>query len=220
MANEMLPYYDARAAEYDDFYLGCRRFSDQRRVIAADIDMIAPILTDFGEGRILDIACGTSFFAKWYAERSQSVVGMDASPAMLSQSISRYASLQIRGSLVRADAFALPFALASFDRIFVGFLLSHLSDGEIKGLLGEVKSKLKPGGKLAIVDGAWTDERVSQSKSRIGMQRRALNDGRMFEIFKRYFTGDELGRILGEAEVSSYRVEIGNVFIWAVCDFG
>lgn len=51
----------------------------------------------------------------------------------------------------RADIYALPFATASFDHVFVCFVLEHLPDpGRALLLLQEV---LKPGGTMTIVEG-------------------------------------------------------------------
>jgi len=214
---ETLQYYDARAAEYDDFCTGRGQFSDRRREIEHDCGLIAPMLREFGAGRILDVACGTSFFAKCYSENAESIVGVDISPRMLIESRRRYRSLPARARLVRADGFLLPFVPRAFDRCFIGFLLSHLADEDILALLHHIRPVLKATGQVAIVDSAWTELRKRQGRERSSVQTRTLDDGRKFEVFKRYFTPEELRDLLRRTGFSICSLVVGQVFLCAVC---
>ena len=51
----------------------------------------------------------------------------------------------------QADVFALPFAPASFDHVFVCFLLEHLS--RPLEALARLKDLLKPGGTITVIEG-------------------------------------------------------------------
>ncbi|MBN2208104.1 MAG: class I SAM-dependent methyltransferase [Candidatus Coatesbacteria bacterium] len=213
---ETVRYYDARAAEYDDFFAGRGQFADVRLEIEHDLGLVAPMVRDFGAGRVLDVACGTSFFSACYAEDARSVVGVDLSPLMLSESRTRHRSLRARASLVQAEGLALPFAPYTFDRCFVGFFLSHLDDEDILALLRHLKPVLKATGQLAIVDSAWTEFRKRQGRERTSVQTRRLNGGGEFSVFKRYFTPEELAEILRRGGFSARSVAVGQVFLCAV----
>lgn len=73
-------------------------------------------------------------------------VGLDLSPVMLDLTRAR-----TRAPVCRADARYLPFAAASFDRLFSTYLLDLLPLAELPGLLAEFRRVLKPGGRMALV---------------------------------------------------------------------
>src|SRR5262249_36268342 len=53
-------------------------------------------------------------------------------------------------SLCRADARRLPFATASFDRLFSSYVLDLIPAADLPGLLAEFRRVLRPGGRLAL----------------------------------------------------------------------
>ena len=215
--SEAFQYYDARAAEYDDFYFGRGLSAEPGSETRRDLGLLSPIIGEFGGGRVLDLACGTGFFSEFYGRNSSRIVGVDISPRMLLESRVRYSALCAEACTIRADVFSLPFASGAFDSCFVGFLLSHLDDREILALLGDIKWLMRANGRIAIVDSAWTDFRRKQGRARTSTQTREINDGRKFEIYKRYFTSKELGDLLGRAGLSVCSIEVGQVFLCAVC---
>jgi ubiquinone/menaquinone biosynthesis C-methylase UbiE len=54
-------------------------------------------------------------------------------------------------TFLQADLFALPFAPASFDHVFVCFVLEHLA--QPRQALGRLKQVLRPGGTLTVIEG-------------------------------------------------------------------
>ena len=91
--------------------------------------------------------------------------------------------------LVQADAIPLPFADASFDRVFTGHFYGHLEGSAREAFLADAR-RVAP--ELIVVDSA-----VRPDHERAEVQARILNDGSAFEVYKRYFDGDELARELG-----------------------
>jgi ubiquinone/menaquinone biosynthesis C-methylase UbiE len=86
--------------------------------------------------------------------------------------------------LVRADAFALPFADSAFERVFVSHLYGHVLPEERHAFLEEVRAV---GGELVFADagargGASCDE----------WQERVLSDGSRHRVYKRFFTASAL----------------------------
>jgi ubiquinone/menaquinone biosynthesis C-methylase UbiE len=94
---------------------------------------------------------------------------------------------------VRADAIPLPFADGSFERVFTGHFYGHLDRCEREAFLAEAH-RVAP--ELIVVDSALRPDHEREE-----VQERILNDGSAFEVYKRYFDGDELARELGGGSV-------------------
>ena len=99
-------------------------------------DMVGP-----GPGRLLDIPCGTGRNFNLTRNKGYTVVGADFSPTML-----RVARGYGGVPLVRADAFAPPFAREIFDTILMPRLLFHYANPE--SILAGLLPTLKPGGRM------------------------------------------------------------------------
>ena len=104
--------------------------------------------------RVLDIGCGTGSMAvlikKLHPETD--VVGIDPDPAALSicRRKAKRAGLSIEFDRGFADH--MPYADASFDRVFSSFMFHHL-EAEVKSAtLREIRRVLKPGGSLHLLD--------------------------------------------------------------------
>lgn len=178
-------YYDQRAAEYDEWYLGQGLFADRVRPgWDADVAGLLDVIASLGPARSLDIACGTGFLT---AHLPGSVVGIDQSPTMIGIAASRVPT----GAFQVADALALPFSDGSFDRVFTGHFYGHLSQAERTVFLSEVR---RVAGELVVVDSA-----IRPGIAAEGWQTRTLNDGSHHRVYKRYFTAEALaGELSGE----------------------
>ncbi len=171
-------YYDERAAEYDEWYLGQGLFADRVRPgwdvdVAGLLDAIATLRP----AHSLDIACGTGFLT---ARLPGSVVGIDQSPAMVGLASARVPTASFRV----ADALALPFEDGSFDRVFTGHFYGHLPPAERTVFLSEVR---RVASELVVVDSA-----LRPGVDAEGWQTRTLNDGSRHRVYKRYLTADGL----------------------------
>lgn len=183
----MREYYDTRAPEYDDWYLGRGLFAERdRRRWRVELDRIIEVIAALPPGRTLDVACGTGFLTR---HLQGDVVGIDQSERMLDQ-----ARVQApRATYVQGDAFALPFANDMFDRVFTGHFYGHLQPDEREVFLREAQRVAR---ELVVVDASRAHSDVDEH-----MSQRVLNDGSTWEVFKRYFRADELVAELGNGEV-------------------
>jgi SAM-dependent methyltransferase len=184
-------YYDQRAAEYDDWYLGTGLFASRERPgWHEEVEALVALVGALPCARTLDVACGTGFLSR---HLSGFTVGLDQSPAMVTIAQSRLP----QGLAVQGDALSLPFASGAFARVFTGHFYGHLPPRERERFLAEtrrvapelivVDTALRPGGEPE----RW-DERV-------------LNDGSQHRVFKRFLTGEQLaqeidGRVLMDGE--------------------
>jgi ubiquinone/menaquinone biosynthesis C-methylase UbiE len=182
----MEPYYERRAAEYDDWYLGTGLFADRQRPGWADeLQAVEELISSLPPARTLDVACGTGFLTRHVPGR---VIATDASAAMLAKSRARHDH-----PLVRADAFAMPFRDHSFDRVFTGHFYGHLHPEQRARFLAESR-RIAP--TLVVLDTTLREDIAPEQ-----IQERILNDGSSHHVFKRYFTAPQLSSELGDARV-------------------
>jgi ubiquinone/menaquinone biosynthesis C-methylase UbiE len=182
----MEPYYERRAAEYDDWYLGAGLFADRDRPGWTDeLRAVEDIIFSLPASRTLDVACGTGFITRHLPGR---VIATDASAGMLAESRARHGH-----PLVRADAFAMPFRDDSFDRVFTGHFYGHLRSEQRARFLAESR-RIAPA--LVVLDATLRDDVRPEQ-----MQVRTLKDGSSYRVFKRYFTASQLSGELGGGRV-------------------
>jgi SAM-dependent methyltransferase len=96
-----------------------------------------------GEGRCLDIGCGTGFNFEAVTSTGHRVVGVDVSGDQLRLARRR------PGVLVQSDAVALPFADATFDAVTATYL--HTDVDDIAPVFREAYRVLRPDGRLVYI---------------------------------------------------------------------
>jgi ubiquinone/menaquinone biosynthesis C-methylase UbiE len=177
-------YYEARAGEYDDWWLGRGLFAARDRPgWIEEVRALEQLLAALPPARTLDVACGTGFLTRHLRGL---VVGLDQSPAMCALAQRRLRD----GVAVIGDALELPFADRAFERVLAGHFYGHLLDDQRERFLGEAR---RVGDELVIVDSAGAP--------REEWQERKLNDGSRHRVYKRFFTADGLLEELGGGDV-------------------
>ncbi len=210
-------YYDERAEEYDEIYRGKGHFTLDSRSYMEDVAKISEIVSKFGKGHLIDIACGTGFWLQSYYRNCSEITLIDQSEKMLKECKKRIGNLGLMHPVhfVHKDFLEIELEPSTFESAFVGFLLSHFVIEQEKIFFLKLKRILKLESQFMIVDSAWNDER-KKYRDKEGMQERKLNDGRMFTIYKRYFEKSDIDEM---AEKYGFRVEsfhAGKAFIAAV----
>jgi ubiquinone/menaquinone biosynthesis C-methylase UbiE len=183
----MRGYYDRRAPEYDDWWLGRGMYAGlDRPQWHEEVERLLAVVSGLPPARVLDVACGTGFLTR---HLRGDVTGVDQSPAMVG-----IASAAAPGAhIVLGDAVPLPFADRSFDRVFTGHFYGHLLEPERAAFLAETG---RVGDNLVIVDSA-----VREGVDPEQWQTRRLSDGSDHRVYKRYFTGQGLVQELGGGSV-------------------
>lgn len=120
----MRGYYERRAPEYDDWWLGTGLFAQRDRPgWSEEVAVLLDVVAALPAASVLDVACGTGFLS---AHLAGEVVGLDQSAAMLRIAAERVPN----GRVVCAEAVPLPFRDGEFDRVFTSHFYGHLLPGE------------------------------------------------------------------------------------------
>ncbi len=177
-------YYDRRAPEYDDWYVGAGLFARRERPgWAEDLAALEASVAALPPVRTLDVACGTGWLTRHLAG---SVTALDQSAAMLAIARVRVPEAE----LVQGDGLALPFADGAFERVFTGHFYGHLQEAERAAFLAEAR---RVAGELVVVDAAERPDEPPEA-----WQERKLRDGSRHRVYKRFFRpGDLVGELGG-----------------------
>jgi demethylmenaquinone methyltransferase/2-methoxy-6-polyprenyl-1,4-benzoquinol methylase len=183
----MLEYYDRRAPEYDQWYMGTGLFAERDRPgWHEELRDLCSAVSALPAAATLDVACGTGFLTR---HLPGVVTGLDQSAAMLEIARERIPG----GRVVQGDALPLPFQDGSFDRVFTGHFYGHLRAGVRERFVAE---SLRVAGQLVVVDSHVRPDHDAEEE-----QERTLNDGSVHRVYKRYFTGAGLAAELAGGEV-------------------
>jgi ubiquinone/menaquinone biosynthesis C-methylase UbiE len=176
-------YYDRRATEYDDWWLGEGLYADRNRPGWDDeLRVLERVISELPPLRTLDVACGTGFLTRHLRGE---VVGLDASAKMLE--LARQQAPDAR--FVQGDALDLPFENNAFERVFASYFYCHLEPDDRERFLAEAR-RVAP--ELVIVASV-----PGEGDRRERWEERRLSDGSSWQVFKRVFTGAELSHELG-----------------------
>ena len=182
----MKAYYDRRAPEYDDWWLGTGLHAGRFRPgWNEEVEALTRALAALPPTRTLDVACGTAFLTR---HLPGDMVGLDQSESMLEIARARVPA----GEFVRGDGVELPFPDGAFERVFTGHFYGHLEEDERLAFLGEAR---RVAGELVVVDSALRD-----GVDPVEIQERVLKDGSRWRVYKRYFTAEGLAEELGGGE--------------------
>ena len=179
----MKTYYDRRADEYDDWWLGRGLYADRDRPgWDEEVAVLAELIAALPPKRTLDVACGTGFLTRYLRGE---VVGLDQSERMLGVAREQVPAARF----VEGDALTLPFDDGEFERIFTSYFYCHLEDADRTRFLAEARRVAPELVVVASVPGAGDPlERFEE---------RLLKDGSRWTVYKRVFTGDQLAAELG-----------------------
>ena len=171
-------YYDRRAPEYDDWWLGRGLYADRDRPGWEDeLRLLEGVIRGLPAVRTLDVACGTGFLTR---HLRGDVVGLDASERMLE--VARGQAPQAR--FEQGDALTLPFDDDAFDRVFTSYFYCHLEDDERERFVAEAR---RVASELVVVASIRGDGDAFER-----WEDRRLKDGSEWQVYKRVFEGPDL----------------------------
>ena len=119
-----------------------QRLAKEQRTIRGWLDAV-----DYS-GKVLDVGCGAGAWVEIFANRYDSVIGIERSELMVEAAKSRIAHLSNAQIIIGDGRKDLPDG--PFHMIFVGGLFMYLSDSDAMDLLGALKMRLDTGGAIIL----------------------------------------------------------------------
>lgn len=190
--NNLIAYYAARAAEYDDVYSKPER--------QEDIRLLRSILRELLRGHsILEVACGTGFWTAGIAETARHIHATDINDSVLQIASERLQRCR-NVSIDRDDAFTLARYTGVFTAAFGGFWWSHVRRGDqLSRFLDILHAKLQPGALVVFADNRYAEGSlpvIREDGEGNTYQRRRLRDGTEHEVLKNFPAEAELSNVL------------------------
>ena len=201
--DQLVAYYEARAPEYDDWYLRRGRYAHGPvHDLAWQMELDTATMWLDGlplQGEIVELAAGTGWWSALLATKGE-LHASDAATAPLERARERLAAHRLRAHLHVRDAWAPPDR--AVDALFTGFWLSHVPRARLGAFLGVVRAWLRPGARFAAIDSlpdpaSGTVDRLPSPGP--DLARRSLADGREFTIPKVSYAPEELASVLRAA---------------------
>ena len=215
----MIDYYEARAPEYDDWYLRRGRYARGAIHDAAwnaELDSAGRWLDGLPwSGEIVELAAGTGWWSPLLASRGELSL-YDVSPAALDRARERLLAHDLRAHLHVRDAWTEPDRVV--DGLFMGFWLSHVPRERLADFLALARRWLKPGGRFAAIDSLpdAASGAADHPEPADDLATRRLADGREFTIVKVYYAPDELTAALRRAGFEDVEVTTTGRFFLTV----
>ncbi|WP_395366954.1 class I SAM-dependent methyltransferase [Streptomyces sp. YH02] len=144
-------YWDAAAAAFDDEPDHGLRAGNTRAAWARLLHSLMP--TDPVD--VLDIGCGTGSVSLLLAEAGHRPTGVDLAPRMVEQARTKFETAGLAGHFLVGDAMMPPTGEQRFDVVLSRHLVWTLPDPE--AALREWVTRLRPGGRLVLVEGRWRE---------------------------------------------------------------
>jgi demethylmenaquinone methyltransferase/2-methoxy-6-polyprenyl-1,4-benzoquinol methylase len=211
----MRAYYQARAPEYDDWYLRRGRYSHGVIADAAwnfDLDSATQWLDALPiSGEIVELAAGTGWWSPLLASKGQLSI-YDAVEEPLDRAHDRLLAHGLAAHIHVRDAWAEP--ERQVDVLFCGFWLSHVPRRRLGEFLAIARGWLKPGGLFAFIDSRRDPDSSATDHPTPAddISTRKLDDGREFTIPKVYWEPAELEAALLAAGFATPKVNTTSRF--------
>lgn len=216
---EMMSYYDERAKEYDEIYLGKSHTTIDADVYRNDVAKVSELVSRFGKGHLIDIACGAGFWLPQYARNCNRITFLDQSARMLSKCKDRVAEVGLVdiASFIQGNFFNVNLEASKYDSALLGFLLSHLTPEQEKTFFTKLEEILKANPQVMFIDSAW-NKRRQRYQEKEGVQERALNEGRIFRVYKRYFDKSDVEDMFKQYKFEGVSYYTGEALIAAIAE--
>lgn len=220
---EQIDYYEARAAEYDEWIDRTGAYDRGPEANAhwqRDLDHVREgLVAEHLTGDILELAPGTGNWTQLVARTATSLTAIDASAAMIDENRVKLDKLGLgdRITYVQADLFTWQ-PDRQYDAVVMGFFLSHVPDELLDNFLATVAAALKPGGRLFLVDSRHTttssrpDSPYPEPTDPLTI--RKINDGRAFTIYKLFRNPADLSAAFARHGITFVGEETSEYFVY------
>ncbi|MFE2729294.1 class I SAM-dependent methyltransferase [Kitasatospora sp. NPDC059327] len=164
-------YWDAAASTFDDEPDHGLRVERTRAAWTRLLRAWVPS----GPVDVLDVGCGTGSLSLVLAEAGHRVTGVDLAPRMVERAGEKLSAAGLSGRFLVGDAAVPPTGGEAFDVVLSRHLVWTLPDPE--AALREWANRLRPGGRLVLVEGRWRESGRSGVPYVAGAQSLPWNGG-------------------------------------------
>lgn len=213
---EQKAYYDARAGEYNNWWLREGEFKgeesqnilwrEEGQSVSSDLQaFITPADKD-----ILELAPGTGIWSQQLYNKNKRLTLIDSSPEMLKHN----PVVGLANVSVRIEDILNWQPAEQYDVVFMGFWISHIPQSALPAFVENVAKSLRENGKVFFVD----NKRIhSEQKPHVVNEYeefavRRLSSGQQFTIVKNYYAPDFLTALLKRAGIVAQIQETANFF--------
>jgi 2-polyprenyl-3-methyl-5-hydroxy-6-metoxy-1,4-benzoquinol methylase len=218
LITEQINYYRDRAAEYDEWHMRQGRYfrgEEHRMQWFHELNIVRNSLATYKPfGTALELACGTGLWTGLLAEASTHLTAIDAVRETIE--INRRKNNHVNIDYRVADIFQWQ-PEKVYDFIFFGFWLSHVPETMFNDFWNLLRKALRSSGTVFFVDSLETQESTATNHDALdnsGMVRRKLNDGRTYDIIKRFYDLADLKRNLLNLGWKSELKTTGTFFLY------
>lgn len=171
---QVAAHWDRRAAHFDEDFGHSIGSPAERAAWDRILNLVIPA---GGPLDALDVGCGTGFLTLELASRGHRASGIDFAPAMIARARGKAAAQGLGARFDEGDAERLPYPDGSFDLVISRHVLWTLPHPE--AALDEWLRVLRPGGRLAIIDGAQYNDATAppqRENARTSTEYAAISD--------------------------------------------
>jgi ubiquinone/menaquinone biosynthesis C-methylase UbiE len=219
LLSEQIAYYQARAGEYDEWFLRRGRYdrgAELNQRFFSEAAQLRRALAGFKpQGDILELACGTGIWTVDLLQYADSITAVDAVAEVLAINRDRTKSSKV--DYVQADLFDWQ-PDKKYDTVFFSFWLSHVPPERFEAFWEMVARALKPGGRIFFIDSRY--DSTSTAKDHVLKEKestrttRRLNDGRQFQVVKVFYEMPDLSQRLHQLGWICKLETTDNYFFW------
>jgi ubiquinone/menaquinone biosynthesis C-methylase UbiE len=201
LLSEQIAYYQARAGEYDEWFLRRGRYDRgpelNQRWFNETTELRRALAVFKPGGEILELACGTGIWTVDLLQYTGHITAVDAVAEVLAINRDRTKSPIV--SYIQADLFDWQ-PDKKYDTVFFSFWLSHVPPERFDAFWNMVACALKPGGRIFFIDSKYDststakDHQLKEKES--SQTTRRLNDGRRFQVVKVFYEMPDLSQRL------------------------
>jgi len=203
LLEEQIAYYQARAGEYDEWFLRQGRYDhgpEMNTSWFAEVEQVARALEAFApSGDVLELASGTGLWTQRLAAMARTLTAVDSSPEVHAVNQERLGDSSAPVRYVVADLFRWQ-PDRQYDTIFFSFWLSHIPPERLESFWSLAHAALAPGGRVFFVDALYEETSTAKNHQLEGPDAHAvtrrLNDGQEYRIVKVFYRPEILAEQL------------------------
>lgn len=190
----MREYYARRAAYYERVYFKPERQSDLRA-------MESWLAGQFTGRSVLEVACGTGWWAPHGAREAADWLATDVNPETMAIARAKPLPAGVRFAEVEAYTLAGLAPAARFDGAFAGCWWSHVPLQRLSAWLEAMHARLLPGARVIFLDNRYVHTSSTPLSRRDAegntYQQRTLDDGSSHEVLKNFPSFEQAVAYLG-----------------------